>query len=226
MTFWFFGDSWPAGVELAGFRDPPGHRGDSEPDLAYPAIIGRHLGIDIDNRAEAGTSIPTMIEQIKGASVRPGDITIFACSAKTRRFYRSSAGEPTEVQYTPDITLSNAFEDDRVCSQALVLLYFLSREQGARPCFFNLFDTFTQTDDILKYIPTQSWIIPPNTSAVGQWFDPEYFNKFRDYHYGDYRDWLESERDAVKSYIRPCLAHANPSGHNVIANRIISWLTF
>jgi hypothetical protein len=218
MTIWFYGDSWPAGCELA--QDGNG----DDPSRAFPTIVGQLLKTDIINKAVTGSSQEYMIEAFLESSVQKNDIVIFCCTAKTRRLYRTTDGTLFDVQFNPDETYVNPYEDERVSSHCCALLYHLAISRGATPYFLNQFDSSRYTDLMYNEIPTHCWLIPNQESILSCLFDPDFFHQWDHHHNGNFQEWLSTESDLVKKYIRPCQAHPNMVGHRVIANFIADQL--
>jgi len=90
------------------------------------------------------------------------------------------------------------------------------------PWFFNMFTNIDNMNNILwDIIPDESWLIPKNANVVSQLFGGD--NNVWE-HEGNLFDWIMTENDAVKKYIRPCKAHPNLEGHQKIAEYIASEL--
>jgi len=85
-----------------------------------------------------------------------------------------------------------------------------------------MFTNIDNMNNILwDIIPDESWLIPKNANVVSQLFGGD--NNVWE-HEGNLFDWIMTENDAVKKYIRPCKAHPNLEGHQKIAEYIASEL--
>ena len=220
MQIWFFGDSWPAGCELN--CTPFGTKDDTI--NAFPGIVGRSLDISVQNKGVSGTSLESMIEEFLDADIGSDDIVIFCCTAKTRRLYRSETGKLNVIQFQFDPIHVNPYEDERIASHCCALLYHLTKSRNAIPYFLNSFDCVKHIDKMYFEIPEHSWLIPKTESILSYLFDPEFFHQWDHHHNGNFQDWLQTESELVKKYIRPNNAHPNQVGHNTIANFIIDQL--
>ena len=221
MTIWFFGDSWPAGVELDRIPKTTQH---SHRDGAFPALVGERLQVDIVNKAIAGSSQESMLESLLDCNIKKDDIAIFCCTAKTRRLYRRDDGTTHGIQFQHDTTYVNPYEDERVSSHCCALLYYLCMSRGCTPYFFNLFDCVRYVDRMYLEIPESHWLIPKEESVLSWLFDPVYFHKYDHHHNGNFRAWLDTESELVQRYIRPCEGHPNLNGHNLIAEYLVEQL--
>jgi hypothetical protein len=224
MTIWFFGDSWPAGCELELFLDTKDTSITAVPELAFPAMVGKLLNKTVINMAKTGASQEFMIESVLQSNINPNDIIIFCCTAKTRRMYRRPNGTIWERQFNHDSDYVNPYEDERVSSHCLSLLYYMSQARKANTYFFNLFDCVHYMDPMYQEIPENCWLIPIQESVLSYLYDSDFFHQWDHHHNGDFRQWLDTECLAVQKYIRPCQAHPNLDGHKLIAEYLVEQL--
>lgn len=226
MRIWCFGDSWTEGCELKRHFSNERVYGNDDvmPELAWPGIIQRLTNIETINLGITGSSQPRLIEQLHTCDVSAGDIALFGLTTRNRRVYRTPENTLDENQYVFDERFSNPYEDERVASQTCALLYYMCKERGVTPYFFNLFDSVRYVDLTYNEIPKESWIIPMDHSVVDTLFDAEFFSQW-DHHIDyNFKLWIDTENSNVQEYIRPCDAHPNLNGHRRIAEYIINKL--
>jgi hypothetical protein len=216
-NIWCFGDSWPAGIELEELQS-------TLPLPNFPTVIKEKTGLNVINRGICGASQSRMLYELLDSPTQPNDIAIFALTAKTRRMYRTKDNEIHEQQFNTDEMIVNHHEDHRYSSATISLLYYMCCQRLIKPYFFNLFDTHWLPDQMFKEVPESCWLIPPSESILSTLFDPVFFHRYDNHHNGDFLEWLETENNQVKKYIRPCRAHPNIHGHKVIADYIINKL--
>ena len=84
----------------------------------------------------------------------------------------------------------------------------------------NLFDCVRYVDRMYLEIPEIHWLIPMKESVCSHLFDPDFFHQWDHHHNGDFKDWLDTESVLVQRYIRPCEAHPNFAGHELIARHV------
>ena len=225
MKIWFFGDSWVAGCELARFKSNNElDFGKDEPSLAFPNIIQELTGIECINKGVSASSQPSMIEYFHSCNFNKGDIAIFALTSPGRRMYRSDDGSIADQGCTANKEFINQYDDERVSSQAIALLYYMSLSRGVTPYFFNLFDCVRFGDITYNEIPNENWLISNTSSIIDTLFDTEYFKRYDHHRDWNFQEWLETENELVQKYIRPCEAHPNLVGQRAIADFIIEKL--
>lgn len=213
---WFYGDSWPAGAEL--------RRISQFPYPNFPNLVAKKTGIETVNQSVEGSSQSRILYQFLDSHVEPNDIAVFSLTAKTRRTYLTRDNEINEVQYITDETIVNDYENHMNSAITVSLLYYMCRQRSVEPYFLNLFDCNWLTNAMFDEVPTSCWIIPPTESVVSMLFDYDFFHCYNHHHEGSLREWLDTENENVKKYIRPCRSHPNAFGHEVIADYIIKKL--
>jgi hypothetical protein len=215
---WFYGDSWTVGAELAGTQN------NYNLENAYPSIINKKTGIATVNKGIEGSSQTRLIYQLSDSDTLPGDIAVFALTAKTRRMYMTDKNAIKEVQFSFNDLIVNHHEDHCVSSRTLSLLYYMCKRREIKCYFFNLFDTYWLSDKLFNEVPEECWLMPPSESVLSWLFDTTFFHRFKEHHNGDFREWLDRNCDLVKKYIRPCEAHPNLHGQETIADFLIEKL--
>ena len=237
MTMHFFGDSWTAGCELngyislemklsSGYNERFAHMLSHEnkcahlmKDLAYPAIIGKSLNESIVNHGITASSQDRMLYEFNNTDIKSGDDAIFALTSPFRKSCLTDENEIVDIQWDENDNYLNEYNSNWRSSQTCLLLYLICRQLGINAWFVNAFtavDTRMQCN-LWDMIPDRCWLIPKDENMVSWLFDEDVTQWA---HEGNLFDWLNTENDAVKKYIRPCKAHPNLLGHQKIAECI------
>lgn len=213
---WFYGDSWPAGAELDQISKFPYPH--------FPNLIEKKTGIKTLNRSIPGSGQARILHQLLNSDIQPNDIAVFSLTVKTRRTYLTKDNKFNEMQFNGDETIVNHYEDHMNSATTVALLYYMCRQRSVTPYFLNLFDSNWLPNTMFNEVPDLCWIIPPSESVVSMLFDYDFFHRYDHHHEGDFQDWLDTKNEKVKKYIRPCIAHPNLLGHEIIADYIIKKL--
>jgi len=241
MTMHFFGDSWAAGCELNGYITHNLKRTKSYnkqlahalthennciylmKELAYPSIVGNMLNEPIDNHGITASSQDRMLYEFNNANIIQGDDAVFALTAPSRKSCLSDNNEIIDIQWDESDKYLNEYNNDWRSAQTCLLLYFLCNKLGINAWFFNVFTTIDikLKNDLWNIIPDDRWLIPKHENIISRIFD-KHISQWS--HEGNLFDWIMTENDAVKKYIRPCKAHPNLEGHQKIAEYIASEL--
>jgi hypothetical protein len=217
-TIWFFGASWPAGAELGRFRG--GNDWTPDPNLSYPAIVGKDY--NIKNLSVIASSAPSFIEIFYDNNIQQNDICIYCLPPRTRRLFKDARNNIVEERHPYKWVSSTTYEDERIMAQTCALLYYITINRNAIPIFLNEIDVCQHNEEVYKEIPDENWLLPKSQSILNI-FDPEWAeNKKPNDHLLHY--WLDTNSKAVLKYIKPCEAHPNLEGHKKIAETIIERL--
>lgn len=239
MTIHFFGDSWTAGCELNGYitekleistvyNKQLAHALTHEnncmhlmKDLAYPSIVGNILNETVYNHSITASSQDRMLYEFFNIKIKKGDDAVFALTAPSRKSCLTDNNEIVDIQWDENDKYLNEYNNNWKSAQTCTLLYLICQNLGINAWFFNVFTTIDKkmNSKLWDIIPKRSWLIPKNENIVSWLFDKD-IKQWS--HEGNLFDWLNTENNVVKKYIRPCKAHPNLVGHQKIAEYIAS----
>lgn len=221
MKIYCFGDSWTAeyfeDAELQLFAEQ------NEVCKSWPTMLSEILQIEIVNKAVPSSSQLSMIHYLTQCKLEPKSHVIFALSAPSRRMSLTSAGEVGHLYHDKNKFAVNDYEDSWQSALACFLSIKLCEQQDCTPWFLCLFDKSYDAmyaHHLWKMIDQNYWILPPDTTIVREVFDPKWFKQWQEQKNSDFLDWLKTNNQFVKTYIRPCVDHPNQTGRQKIAEYI------
>lgn len=233
MRIGFFGDSFTAGAEAGADLNAPygtatGLSAD-RPEFAFPSYFDNSI-----NLGTSGGSNDFFVDQLV-ANLTNIDVAVFCLTDANRRLYYDqdlclNGMRVNEKQFgdnggigdmlSEEISrLSNDTFDDYQCSRICALLYLLCIANNIKPYFVNVFCSQLGKSQLWNIIPEDCWIIPKNQCILNYCCnDTNSFVENPSHFPFSFRDWLDSNNEDVKKYIRPCDYHFNKSGHKVVAD--------
>jgi len=235
-TLHCFGDSWPDEIgeaeEIYEVNPELIELVDGKPPRSIPKMISDLLGVEYQNHSQSSTSQPEMIQQLVRAPVKAGDHAVFFITSPSRRFYFDEHGNTVNEFCDVNRNALNDYQDSWLSALTCYTLYNYCKSKSVTPWFLSTFNvSYYQTMDmhpLWDEIPKDRWIVDKHKCIVQEEFDNEFFSSTNDnefeYRNSDWSDWLRTENENVKKYIRPCEDHPNLVGRMAIAKRIAETL--
>lgn len=220
-TIYFYGDSWTRGSELELFP---------EPQKVYSELIEEFLKIPTKNYSKNGSTQLEMMHQLLHSPIGKNDIAIFSLTSPSRRFFYGPDPrnqESPKIFYDGSLQTINDYNDVWMAGLAVYTLYTWCLQHSIKAYFFNLFTTSYNTEFhhlIWDSIPDDIWILPKDTCATREWYDPTWYKQWDTLRNNNYSAWLGTNNKQVQKYIRPCQNHPNPEGHKMIAQMVGEYL--
>ena len=237
-TLHFFGDSWPdEGGEIDEIYKRTKDKKlliDDDIPKSYPRMVSELLSMPYTNYAVSSTSQPDMIRQLmSNHKLHKGDHAIFSLTSPSRRFYYDDNNNHINEFCDSNVHTMNDSHDSYLSALTCYSLYNYCIQHEVTPWFINTFNVSYYTTGNMQHalwdeIPAINWIIPRDKCAVQILFDTDYFSTNSDeefeYRNSDWTDWLNTNNNNVKKYIRPCISHPNLKGRMLIALEIFKRL--
>lgn len=212
----FFGDSWPA--ENGEYNDIMMKKFDS-----YPVMVGKLTNCDVKNHALSGSSQEHMILQFLKSDICPGDTAVFSLTAPSRRFLLDDQNNEKHLSVDGNKEGVNDYNDHWISFRTILLLYQMCQSQNITPWFINTFNVcYVEAYDngFWSMIPEECWILPKDKCIINMLFDQNFFQRYNEYRNSDFYEWLSTDNEQVKKFIRPCQDHPNLEGRKIIAEKI------
>jgi len=225
MTLYFFGDSWSSEKgELESWHLKNGVTPD-EPLRSYPAMVSETLEIPYKNFSIPGSSNLNMIDQLVNSGATKGDHAVFSLTAGSRRFYYDDHGTVVHLGIDQTKGAVSVYQDSWLSALSCFTLYSYCVKKEIQPWFISTFDILYHNriadhHPLWNSIPDSVWIISKDSCSVQKDFDPDWYNVANKNLTADFYNWINSDRESVKKYIRPCNDHPNLEGRKKIAQTI------